>query len=347
MFPLIFPYNCLQNAKKNEWVLDPFCGRGTTLYAARLKGCPAVGIDANRVATDVSRSKFVDVAPEDVYSLCKSILGKHHKVTVPEGEFWDLCFHKETLHQIATIRESLIENCITDPEKALKSLMLGILHGPINKTAYSYLSNQMPRTYSSKPDYSIRYWKKNKMVAPKIDVLELVKKRATHVFDTLPKKVPGDVIHTDSRLPMEMKPREGFKWVITSPPYVGMMTYNQDQWLRDWFSGGKAEVDYRKLSQFGYTSQNNYISEISKVWKNVTDVCAPKAKMMIRLGVLPAHKGNPHEIVQKSIDASGNEWKIITIKTAGNASGATRQAEHFGLKIGTARQEIDCYLEMS
>lgn len=347
MFPLHFPFNCLKKAKRDEWVLDPFCGRGTTLFAARLKGCPSIGIDANRVAVDVSRSKFVDVTPNDVHALCKSILKKRKKITVPEGEFWDLCYHKETLHQIAAIREELIHNCQTDSETALKSLMLGILHGPIRKITSSYLSNQMPRTYSSKPDYSIRYWKKNNMAAPKIDVLELVKRRATYVFDTIPSKVSGDVMLADSRLPYDNMPHEGFKWVITSPPYVGMVTYNQDQWLRDWFSGGKSEVDYRKGNQLGQTSQNNYVTEIAKVWKNVADVCAPKAKMIVRLGVLPSYKGDPKEIIHRSIELSRAEWKLTSLRTAGKASVANRQAEHFGLKIGSARQEIDCYLELS
>src|SRR5690606_41868113 len=38
MFPLEFPLARLARAKPGEWVLDPFCGRGTTMYAARLRG---------------------------------------------------------------------------------------------------------------------------------------------------------------------------------------------------------------------------------------------------------------------------------------------------------------------
>lgn len=37
MFPLDFPYQHLLDAQPGEWVLDPFCGRGTTNYAARLR----------------------------------------------------------------------------------------------------------------------------------------------------------------------------------------------------------------------------------------------------------------------------------------------------------------------
>ena len=31
MFPLDFPFRCLAKAEPGEWVLDPFCGRGSTV----------------------------------------------------------------------------------------------------------------------------------------------------------------------------------------------------------------------------------------------------------------------------------------------------------------------------
>jgi hypothetical protein len=40
MVPLEFPWRALAAADAGEWVLDPFCGRGTTLFAARKLGCP-------------------------------------------------------------------------------------------------------------------------------------------------------------------------------------------------------------------------------------------------------------------------------------------------------------------
>jgi hypothetical protein len=47
MFPLSFPVRILQRASVGDWVLDPFCGRGSTLFAARLLGLPSVGLDSN------------------------------------------------------------------------------------------------------------------------------------------------------------------------------------------------------------------------------------------------------------------------------------------------------------
>lgn len=34
-------------SKKNNWVLDPFCGSGTSLVEARLTGRNSIGVDVN------------------------------------------------------------------------------------------------------------------------------------------------------------------------------------------------------------------------------------------------------------------------------------------------------------
>src|SRR5205809_972792 len=51
MFPLEFPVRVLsRHSHPTKWVLDPFCGRGTTNFAARLLGLPSVGLDSSPIA---------------------------------------------------------------------------------------------------------------------------------------------------------------------------------------------------------------------------------------------------------------------------------------------------------
>src|SRR5262245_7275247 len=69
MFPLAFPLTILRRASAGDWVLDPFCGRGTTLYAARLLGLPCVGVDSNPVAAAIASAKMCHVTPDDVATL--------------------------------------------------------------------------------------------------------------------------------------------------------------------------------------------------------------------------------------------------------------------------------------
>ena len=90
MFPLDVPFKRLKKASKDEWVLDPFCGRGTTNYAARLLGIKSVGIDSNPVAAAIAEGKMVSASAEEIANECMKILNNRTEVKSPEGEFWGL-----------------------------------------------------------------------------------------------------------------------------------------------------------------------------------------------------------------------------------------------------------------
>lgn len=344
MFPLEFPFHALASASPDDWVLDPFCGRGTTNYAARLRGLGSVGIDSNPVAAAISAAKFVNTTPVDIIEICKTILNSDQEPDhIPEGRFWDLCFHSDTLHDICKLRENLIQECTTDAARALRALMLGILHGPTTKSQPSYLSNQMPRTYCCKPGYSVRYWERHGLHPKKIEVLDIVSRKAEYSFSKLPTRTGGGIINGDSRAPLMFVPEDGFNWVITSPPYYQMKTYVQDQWLRNWFLGGEDTVNYTITGQLTHSSQLDFVRDLAVVWKSIAEACAPGARMIIRLGSLPSSACNPGEILQASIDCAACGWEKIKAESAGTAKRGRRQSDQFGGTTGTAHEEIDYF----
>ncbi len=74
MFPLEFPLRVLKEARPGDWVLDPFCGRGTTVYAARLLGLRAAGVDVSPVAVAASRAVLAAGSPDQVLKLARGLL---------------------------------------------------------------------------------------------------------------------------------------------------------------------------------------------------------------------------------------------------------------------------------
>src|ERR1035438_1168925 len=75
MFPLEFPLSVLGRFnKKNLRVLDPFCGRGTTIFAARLQGHQAYGIDCSPIAIAIARAKLAVTTDDQVMKLAETIL---------------------------------------------------------------------------------------------------------------------------------------------------------------------------------------------------------------------------------------------------------------------------------
>lgn len=348
MYPLPFPYEKLKGRMAGTRVLDPFCGRGTTNFAARLLGLESVGIDSNPVAHAVAESKLVHTSKDAVVDICRMVLKQTIKESTPRGEFWELCYHQDTLHEICRLRRYFLQaDELDEAGKMLRAILVGILHGPLTKGLPTYLSSQMPRTYATKPASAVKFWNKNQLTPTYVSVLDAITRRATYLLKSLPVNVPGEARRGDSRLIESYEGLENFNLILTSPPYLGMRTYWPDQWLRNWFMGGPDYVEYAKEDQIQSQEVKRFTEDLSLVWRNAASVCEANAKMIIRFGALPSYAGDPSEIIKRSIRLAESGWRIDTIRNAGAADIGRRQAAQFKTKNNNPVQEIDVYCTLA
>ncbi len=195
MFPLEFPLGVLRDARPGEWVMDPFCGRGTTNYAARSLGLPSIGLDSSPVAVALTQAKLANTSPTVIVAAARRLLdGRPEPSAMPEGEFWRWAFHEDVLRVLCRLREGLLENCGSDARKALRAILMGALHGPRPKSRPTYFSNQSPRTYAPKPRYAVGYWKKHDLAPEPVDVLRIVSERAERYYAKEEQGVVGKVV---------------------------------------------------------------------------------------------------------------------------------------------------------
>jgi SAM-dependent methyltransferase len=344
MFPIDFPLQILKKfGHRGDWVLDPFCGRGTTNFAARLLGLSSLGIDSSPVATAIAQAKLTWTDPRLVLQTASKILkSKGLDDTPPHGRFWQWCYQSDVLRDIVRLRSALISDCRSPERVALRAIILGALHGPLGKNSQSYFSNQNPRTFSPKPRYALSFWRSRNLRPPKLDVLNIIEKRIRWYLTEQAGSVNGRIVLGDSRQQASIKNSRRFSFVITSPPYYGMRTYVQDQWIRNWFIGGPEQVDYAPSArQVLHSGPKEFSLELRKVWENAARSCRPDAKLVIRFGGLNARDNDPLEILKQSL--ADTRWRVTTIKSAGNSRDGMRQSEQFGTRDRPPIPEHDIY----
>src|SRR5690348_15508902 len=105
MFPESFVRkNVLAWSKRNDIVLDPFSGRGTTVFESLLDGRRALGCDTNPVAFCLSRAKADPPTLSEILERLAILQenGRQYTSTAKEtnDKFFTLCFHEQTLHQL-------------------------------------------------------------------------------------------------------------------------------------------------------------------------------------------------------------------------------------------------------
>lgn len=345
MFPLEYPTKVLKkHLKERPIILDPFCGRGTTLFAARNHKLSAWGIDASPVAVAIAKAKLASCDKHAPIWLAERLIAETEPVSIPDSNFFRHAYHPQTLREICALREALLALTQEDDASSiLRAAILGCLHGPLPKHLENagYFSNQMPRTYASKPDYAVRYWTERNLHPPKIDVLRVLRRKIERLkgLEELSPNSFNQVLHGDSQTSdVFQKIGSAPSVVITSPPYYGMRTYVQDQWLRNWFLGGPETIDYTAGPQLDHGGQQAFAASLGNVWRNIANsaTSSNSLHMYVRFGIIPSASVDAKKLFRDSLDASGIAWHLVSTRTAASADAGKRQADQMKAESAAA-----------
>jgi hypothetical protein len=356
MFPLDFPQRILRGARPRQLVADPFCGRGTTLFAARERRLPYYGVDTSPVAVAVSRAKLTRTSPASVLATYDALMEHPPTPEIPQGLFWRYAYHPETLAILCSLRAALLKAHAESHElpgiTVLRGIALGALHGPLNTglVPSSYFSNQMMRTFAPKPDYAVRFWTSRRLTPPWSDIRAVIARRAERLLEAVPPMpAQGQVIHGDARHPASYTALHGaIDWVVTSPPYLGMDTYEVDQWLRLWFLGGPEHPVYRNANQLCHHDAATLARDLATVWDHLAAHASPRIKMVIRFGAIGSRRADYVELLRQSLRKARAPWRLTTVRAAGSAEKGRRQSISMGTRgrLPTI-EERDFYVRLS
>lgn len=273
--------------ERGDIVFDPFSGRGTTVFESLLLGRRAYGLDVNPVAACVSAAK---ADPPSRAALLRRIADLRRAcadagiIETPSSDFFAACFAPTTLRQVSFLRSTLSWTT-SKVDRFIAAMALGCLHGESHKSKNCF-SNRMPRTISTKPDYSVRWWAENGYVAPERDVFDIL---VAQVDFRLARGVPpivgearlGDVRNATA---MFRKLRGSVKLVVTSPPYLDTTDYGEDQWLRLWFLGGAERPKGRIFTDARHGTSAAYWAFLTAAWSGMAGLLAPDCTIVIRIG---------------------------------------------------------------
>lgn len=348
MFPESFVKEHLDATEFDGVVFDPFCGRGTTVFEALLRGREAAGCDIHPVAVCITKAKCSIPDSKKVMARIEELESSYSytpsdKHTEEMKEFFANCYTRKTYAQLRFLRANLDwEN--SDVDCFISALCLGALHGESHKSKRVF-SNRMPRTISTKPAYSVRWWRENDHVAEYRNVFKILNSWVEYRYKSCRPKRSGEVIESDAREAYGAFP--GLKGkvtdVITSPPYLNTTNYREDQWLRLWFLGGDATSRQPRMDG-RHVSKGRYWEFLEKAWEGVAPLLAPKARVVIRIGGRKMSKEEMLEGLVSGLDRATNR-KVSKIKDVKSSIIKRTQANSFrGSRVKRAKEHDFCFM---
>ena len=232
-------------------VYDPFMGRGTTPIQASLMGRRAVGNDINPLSTLLARPR---VSPPSLLEIALRL----REIPLEDGkeEPSDLLafYHPHTLRQINALRSYLLER------EALGSLdrvddwirMIAINRLTGHSTGF-FSVYSLPPNQAVSVTAQLKINEARKQTPPERSVPDIILKKSRALLkDHMPSMGPATFLTGPADA--SGLSRASVDLVVTSPPFLDVVQYAADNWLRCWFAGIDAEQVpisiHRKVDQW-------------------------------------------------------------------------------------------------
>jgi hypothetical protein len=206
-----------------------------------------------------------------------------------ENKDIEIFYSQSTLNEILRMREVLTND--ESPEAYfLKALMCGILHGP----SESFLSVQTKDTYSGSADYVRKYIEENDLEIPDRDVEECVWKKYQRATEDGIPQFESNVSLGDAReLPFDS---ESADFVLTSPPYMHMLDYTWNNWIRLWWLNVDRKLERDSLDITADVEK--YRSFISASLEELYRVMKQDSRAVLVVGDAKKHRSSGTKVVR-------------------------------------------------
>jgi hypothetical protein len=224
-------------------VYDPFMGRGTSLIEAALLGRTPYGCDINPLSVFLTKPRLRPPALEQVIERMRSI-----NLADAEGQPEDLLvfYHPNTLREICALKQYLLQRKAEAKLDAVDEWiwMVGLNrltgHSPGFFSVYTLPPNQAVSLKSQQKINATR-----NQTPPRRKVPEIIGRKTRNLLKDCTHEVrlglaevePGARLFTRPSSSTPEIDSDSISLVVTSPPFLDVVDYANDNWLRCWFIG--------------------------------------------------------------------------------------------------------------
>ena len=317
MFPVDFAFEVVKKySKEGDYILDPFAGRCSSIYAGGVLGRHSLGIEINPVGWLYGKVKLNPASKEEVIDRLFEVYGKrnyYNRAIQRMPEFYRICYCDEVLKFLLSARKQL-NWANSSVDSTLMAIILVYLHAKIGEG----LSNQMRMTKSMGMNYSVEWWKQNRFdQAPEINPVQLLLNKIEWRYKKgMPRVTESAAVFGDSTIELgkivdrSIQNDIKFSLLFTSPPYYSVTDYHADQWLRLWMLGGSQTPKIITEKYKGrFIDKERYYNLLDSVFELSSQMMKEESTVYVRTDKREFTFNTTFEILEKHFP--NHEMKII------------------------------------
>lgn len=301
-------------------VYDPFMGRGTTLIEAQLHGHKAIGNDINPLSKVLTYPRLNPPTLTDIEKRLSEIdLSFEAEIDRDLLVF----FHEETLREIYGWRSYFEDGEIDTVDAWLQMVACSRLTG--HSSGFFSVFTLPPNLAASVTSQRKINEKRNQTPEYRDTKALILRKSKQLLRHSLPDDYSRDdgVLLTESADNTPQIPDESVDLVVTSPPFLDTVDYEQDNWLRMWFCN--IEIERGKIWQI--KSLDDWVDRMTDVFVELHRLLKPSGRIAFEVGEVRKGKVLLENAVAKaSLDAGFLPDKLMI-----NSQNFTKTANFWGV----------------
>jgi DNA modification methylase len=298
-----------------ERVYDPFMGRGTTLLESALLGRIPIGCDINPLSAVLCLPRLRAIDPSLVKKRLQEI-DLSHAEEIREDLL--VFYHPDTLRELCALREYFIQRekqgMLDETDAWIRMVATNRLtgHSPGFFSVYTLPPNQAVSITSQ-----IRINEKRQQLPPQRDIRSIIVKKSNALLKDLSQEEKKHLQQISKKAACLTAscdhtteiPSKSISLVVTSPPFLDIVQYDQDNWLRCWFNG----IDSKAVSIWQWRSADAWQEAMSLVMKELHRVLLDGGIVAFEVGEVRNGKILLEDLVLPAAQASGLQAFAILI----------------------------------
>jgi hypothetical protein len=329
--------------QEGDAVYDPFSGRGTTAIEAALRGRSVIANDVNPLSSILTRPRLELPSIADIDARLRSL----RFVARPRsGLDLSMFFHPDTEYEILGLREYLYRRHRAGTEDGVDRWIRMVATNRLTGHSPGFFSvYTLPPNQAVSPEDQVRINTRLRQEPEYRDIRALIRKKSMQLQSRL---IAADrwrlrmcaagacLLEREAAATREIAPGS-VQLTVTSPPFLDVVQYARDNWLRCWFNGLDAEAVGARITMSRTVEE--WAREMGAVLAELFRVTRPGGWVAFEVGEVRRGEVRLEETVVPLGIRAGFDCSAILI----NAQRFTKTANIWGVKnnsLGTNSNRI-------
>jgi DNA methylase len=318
-----------------DTIYDPFLGRGTTMIEAALLGRSVIGCDINPLSSILTGPRLRPPTVQQVRERLAKVNWNY------DGDFNEellTFYHPDTLREIYALRSHLLNrnrdydnSDNSNVEDWIRMVATNRLTG---HSAGFFSVYTLPPNQALTPKRQQKINEMRQQTPPRRSVPDLIIRKTESLLESvsesdrsrLHKAASDAVLLTRSADHTPEMRSNSVDLIVTSPPFLDVVDYATDNWLRCWFNG----IEESTIEIWTFRKPEEWVAAMQRVFRELRRVLKRGGYVAFEVGEVRRGKVKMEELVIPAAKEANLKPVLVLINTqeftkTSNCWGVTNQ----------------------